>query len=91
MGVKKISVEMESENGQRFAIDHAISEEEARYSRGRRITLRIGFESITLPVLTFQNLLKAVTTAEIAGSEYPEDWKPYYGLAPELANPSNQE
>jgi hypothetical protein len=82
MKVQKITIEMHGEDGRRAAIDHDVDPLESRSHRGRKITLQIGFETITMPLETLLRLLQTVDTTEKSGSEYPEDWKGFYGLAP---------
>lgn len=78
----KLTIEVRNEHGRRFAIDQEVDSRMPELMRDQTglITLRIGFEYVTLPVDTFNRLYKAVDMARHAGSEYPDDWKPFYGL-----------
>lgn len=82
--IKKLTVEMRNENDRRFAIDHTVDQREMGMLSDQSIavTLRIGFEEITLPKGELRRLLQAVQSATNAGLEYPEDLKPFYDLEP---------
>lgn len=84
---KKITIEF-SGNGKsekdsrRYAIDNVVDQRSSYAFRGPLITIRIGFESVSMPRHEFGKLLSALDNAEKSGSEYPEDWKPFVGLVP---------
>lgn len=84
--MKKITVEfsgnssVSDRDSRRYAIDHLVDERMAAAFRGPLITIRIGFDSITMPRHDFAKLLAACDNAEKSGSEYPDDWKGFVGL-----------
>lgn len=82
---KKITIELQKSprkwgDSRRFAVDYEPKEENIRHAEGRLLTLRVGFESITLPEDEFIRLYKSVDMAEKAGASYPNDMKSFYGL-----------
>lgn len=83
---KKLSLEYER-HGQRFAIDRIVQPEVIYLSNAPKLTIRIGFESITIERPLLGEMLRQLEMAEATGAQYPEDWermaKDGYGLARE--------
>lgn len=77
----KISITITNDRGERFRIDHVVSERDVALYRGRTVSIAVGdFSSITLPVHVFVNLIQAADSAAHMGLSYPEDVKSFYGL-----------
>lgn len=77
----KLTIEMINENGRSFAIDEVIVPQRVALLRGVPLmAIRLDGASVTLPRETLGKMLAATQNAEIAGSEYPDDWRDFVGL-----------